>query len=258
MYYLGVLSLCYLKKLKAADESAANTKMQILFDACQCPGLSIANAVNAVINIAPGSFSIPEGNNDIQPTLYKIAWMPQNLFIGPAGKIRSDDPSQNNDKLPIGMPNAQKTNINQIIAGLNQYSHSNIPHVSGTGGQRNAVAFDNEADFNKLMDIFFHNISGHINCYDSKISDWLISVDNRHNYNILFYTGRQSEALTSEYQRQLVSGKFTVKKASHRNVIDDKTFKVLSKDIDSVYGIINNLDEACRQHQNDRIQDYLR
>lgn len=268
MYYLGVLSLCYLKRLRATGKNAANAKMRILSDACRISVSTILDAVNAVINTDPGIFSIPEGNNDIRNTLCRIAWMPGNLFIGPASGIRADDPSQNNDKLPVGMPNTQKTMLNQIIVGLNQYSHSYIPHVSGAGGQRNAVAFDNAANFNKLMEIFFNNISGTLNCYDSKISDWLIAVNNNrrnsHNnynyYNILFYTGGRAQSLISTYrnQRQLVAGKFAVKETSHRNVIADKNFKVLSKDADYVYGIVNNLDDAYREHQNDRIQDYLR
>ena len=262
MYYLGVLSLCYLKKLRATNESAANAKIQTLLSACRIPNLPIANAVTAVSNTEPDSFNIPEGNNNIQNTLYGIAWMPQNLFIGPAGKIRSDDPSQNNDKLPPGMPDAQKRNINQIIAGLNQYSHSNIPHVCGAGGQRNAVAFDNESDFNKLVELFFDNIGGTFGCYDSKISDWLIGVNSSSRinyYNILFSTSARAaqEAENLRQKRTLVAGKFAVKSSSIKNIDSKKCFKALSKDADYVYGSLNNLDQECRDQQSRCIQSFL-
>ncbi|MBD5470809.1 MAG: hypothetical protein HDR19_06800 [Lachnospiraceae bacterium] len=262
MYYLGVLSLCYLKKLKTTNESAANAKMQTLLNACRIPNLPVANAVNAVSNTEPDRFNIPEGNNNIQNTLYGIAWMPQNLFIGPAGKIRLDDPSQNNDKLPIGMPNAQKRNINQIITGLNLYSHSNIPHVCGAGGQTNAVAFDNEADFNRLVELFFDNIGGTCGCYDSKISDWLIGVNNNSRinyYNILFSTSARAaqEAENLRQKRTLVTGKFAVKSNSIKNIDSKKCFKALSKDADYVYGSLNNLEQECRDQQSRCIQSFL-
>lgn len=36
-------------------------------------------------------------------TLNRLAWTPENLFIGPAGKFRGDDPASNCDKIPISM-----------------------------------------------------------------------------------------------------------------------------------------------------------
>lgn len=264
MYYLGVLSLCYLKSIGAANPAAMAAKVWTLSDACHFPAVSITNAVNAVISDGAGNYRLPEDNNDIQSALCRIAWMPMNLFIGPSSTIRIDDPSQNNDKLPERMPQRQKDALNQIISALNLYSHSNIPNTSE---ERGFVGFDNEAAFNQLMDIFFRNINGEITCYDSKISDWLIastasanSSSSRYQYYpILFYGGARAEALLSNYRnkRQLLSGKFAVKERNNQQIVTGKNFKVLATEAEDVLGIVNNLDEAYRRDADKVIRDFL-
>ncbi len=265
MYYLGVLALCYLKRLGTTNQELAETNVAKLYDVCgPLPFGSIENAITAVLSTDPGKYSIPENNNNLQSVLYRIAWMPMNLFIGPSSAIRIDDPSQNNDKLPEKMPKPQKKALNQIISGLCQYSHSHIPNGSGARG---SVRFDNEADFNRLMNIFFGNIDGRLNCYDSKISDWLIASTARANssssqyyyYRILFYNGKKAESLISGYrnQRQLFCGKFAVKEASDKQIVDGKNFKILAKGPEYMSGIVNNLEDAYYRNEDKAIQGYL-
>ncbi len=266
MYYMGVLALCYLKHLDTTNQALAGTYEDKLYDVCKnLPAGSIRNAIAGVLSTDSGQYHIPENNNNLQLVLYNIAWMPMNLFIGPSSKIRIDDPSQNTDKLPENMPQRQKSALSPIISGIGQYSRSYIPNGSGARG---TVCFDNEADFNQLMNIFFGKIDGSINCYDSKISDWLIASDGSANsssgrynyYSISFYRGdpAKTKRLISRYmdQRQLCWGKFAVKEASSR-IVDGKKFKILEKGSEYMSGIVNKLDSEDRRDQNQAIQGYL-
>ncbi len=266
MYYLGVLALCYLKRLDTTNQASIETYEDKLYDVCKnLPAGSIRNAIARVLSDGLGHYDIPEDRNNLLPVLYNIAWMPMNLFIGPSSKIRIDDPSQNYDKLPKKMPERQKSALSNIISGIGQYSRSYIPNGSGARG---TVCFDNEADFNQLMDIFFEKIDGSINCYDSKISDWLIASDGSANsssgrynyYPISFYRGdpAKTKRLISRYmdQRQLCWGKFAVREASSR-IVDGRKFKILEKGSEYMSGIVNTLDPEDFRNQDQAIQGYL-
>ncbi len=261
MYYLGVLALCYLKRLGTKNKALIRDYKVKLSGACNIAAASIDNAIAEVLPGDPGQYIISEDRNNLLPVLYNIAWMPMNLFIGPSSKIRIDDPSQNYDKLPEKMPERQKSALSAIISGISEYSRSHIPNNSKTRG---TVCCDNEAYFNKLVNIFFENINGTIKCYDSKISDWLIASDGSANsspgqynyYPISFYTGKSAERLISEYGNQLRYGKFAVREASRR-IVDGRKFKILKKGSEYMSGIVNTLDHEDFRDQDQAIQGYL-
>ncbi len=265
MYYLGVLALCYLKRMGTKNKTLVEAKEKKLSMACNLAVSSIRNAIAEILPGDPGQYKISEDRNNLLSVLYNIAWMPMNLFIGPSSKIRIDDPSQNYDKLPEKMPPQQKSALSAIISGISEHSRSYIPNVSGACG---TVCFDNEAYFNELVNIFFNNINGTIKCYDSKISDWLIASDGSANsspgrynyYRISFYRGDPARVgrLISRYrnQRQLCYGKFAVREASSR-IVDGRKFKILEKGSEYMSGIVNTLDPEDFRDQDQAIQGYL-
>lgn len=254
MYYLGVVTLCYLNKLENVSRGSAQPKIEQLNRACQRSGLNFRAAINSIVNEDNTNFRL-NNNDDLNNALAAIAWMPMNLFIGPCGKLRCDDPSQGMDKFPEGMPHNQKTAINNIDNAIKNYNRSAIPHTAGAGGATHSVTLQNDADFSNLVTVFFNNISGTIRCYDSKISDWLIACGSRY-YKIFFFTGQNPENDINEFRLrgELHEGKFLVKDGRTRPE-DNNKFKIYEKNIDKISGIIRPSPDTQQSHT---IKDYLK
>lgn len=189
MYYLGVLALCYLK----SQPEIVSEKVKLLKDVCGNQNLNIEEALKHVNNCVEGKFSIPSDVPIVQEVLNEIAWMPMNLFTGPSGNFRIDDPSQRNESLPEKMSDEQKGALKKIIGGLKEYSHSFIPHIEGEGGSTKSVHFDNENQFNDLAKLFLENIKSDkpLSCYDSELSDWRIGTKYCKGEDGCYYCGRK-------------------------------------------------------------------
>lgn len=108
MYYLGVAALCYFKKMEVDSPGSAQPMIEKLNRACQKTGLNFTAALNGIVYDGIRLFRLPEDNTDIRNALAAIAWMPMNLFIGPCGKLRCDDPSQGMENAPEGMHTIKK------------------------------------------------------------------------------------------------------------------------------------------------------
>ncbi len=291
MFYLGVLALCYLKKLKVSNAGGVDKMWAQLDCAIGKSGINISEVLDEIIYDGKGKFHLGEcvtkkGNGDIvkeqNVELYKalneIAWLPMNTFSGPKENLRLDDPSQKNDGFPCGMPEAQKQALNSIIRALNHYSHSFIPHEEGDGGMTQSVHFDDELPFNRLAEEFFKSINGNWRRYESKISDWRVAANycregsnyryhNKQNfYRFYFYMGKQREERlnTETCCGRIIAGDFVLMNDKIRECTDNKILKILSVKRETranertrIQGILVNRDASWESFQNRLIKDFF-
>lgn len=254
MYFLGVLSLVYLKK--------QNNMQQVKFLE------RVAKIDNNVISSCLKSveknkslWSVPTHDNAVNESLYRIAWMPMNLFIGPSAKFRLDDPDQGNDEMPISMRENRRKNIERIEDGLRKYVKQEIPLNSGTS---ECITFNNEKHFDDLMKIFFGNINDSFDCYDSKVSDWYIEViENRKSskgrVDKYYISKNASLPEKNTNKKNILSAKFGLIGEENKKVlVPGKRFGILSKGDTSVNGVIKSEDGTYDTELNRNIRDVLR
>lgn len=261
MYYLGVISLCYLRHLRDAGDASYESSKQKLFDACHAPNLNLDMAVDRIVctlDRGVKHFSLSRGAQ-IDEVLTKVAWMPMNLFTGPCGEIRADDPGQGYDTMPEGMRRNQKEKLEGIISAIKTYNHSSIPHEQGAGGSTQSISFNNDTYLSKFAEEFLSCFDSRMGCYNASVSDWLIESNKKY-YRVLVYKGKPERALTAGNPKgkELISGKFVVKK-EHQNV-SREIFKLLEIQMDrgEVYGIlINDAENEYERQANERIEDKL-
>lgn len=120
------------------------------------------------------TISYPEDNNSLHQVLTTIGWTSDNLFIGPSGVYRSDDPSQGNDTRPDSMSSWA---FPETVINIFQNAGISVPNVSGTGGTYHAI---------RLRDNQIHDIANKFLGAISKItprlretivSDWVAQID---------------------------------------------------------------------------------
>lgn len=262
MYYLGVISLCYLRHLKDEKDASYKSSIQKLLEACHAPNLNLESLDSAVKKIVCTSksgkknFSLSRGAQ-IDEVLTKVAWMPMNLFTGPCGQIRAEDPGQGYDTMPVGMRSKQKEKLESIISAIKTYNHSSIPHEQGAGGSTQSISFNNVTYFSKLANEFLSCLDSRMGCYDSSVSDWLIESNKKY-YKVLVYKGKPERAFTdgNRKEKDTINGQFVVKK-EHQNV-SRQIFKLLGIGKEEVYGIlIDNAENEYEHQANERIKDKL-
>lgn len=254
MYELGALALCYLDRLERNDIDI-NARVELLAGINSLTTARVMSAVHAVILLEDTGriiYHLPSYRSEIHACLSEIAWLPMNLFTGPKGDFRSDDPSQRYDSFPPNMPRKQRDAIQNIINGILKYCTSRIPNESGESG---TVRFSQKS-FNCLMDIFFSNINLCLPCYDSKVADWVVGTnycsceEEWHHttkcfyYPIHFYRGNRRESLASESLRNKtqIPGQFAVR--TSQRLAPGKKFGVLGLERDGVNGVIKILDSS--------------
>lgn len=267
MYELGALVLCYLNRLEKAHINIS-PKVDLLAGINSLTAARVMSAVHAVIsqdNTGKAAYHLPSDCSDIHACLSEIAWLPMNLFTGPKGNFRSDDPGQGLESFPPNMPYNQRAAIKNIIKEISRCCTSYIPNVSGASG---TVRFSKE-NFNCLMDIFFNNIDIHLRCYDSKVKDWVIGTNyklgkdgwhyttNYFYYPIHFYQKRQRERLmpASFINKTQILGQFAVK--GSQPLVPQMKFGVLDLGKDCVKGVVKNLDSSDSKQQDMTIKSLL-
>lgn len=130
MYELGALALCYLDRLERNDIDI-NARVELLAGINSLTTARVMSAVHAVILLEDTGriiYHLPSYRSEIHACLSEIAWLPMNLFTGPKGDFRSDDPSQRYDSFPPNMPRKQRDAIQNIINGILKYCTSRIPN----------------------------------------------------------------------------------------------------------------------------------
>lgn len=165
--------------------------------------------------------------------LYKIAWSHDNLFVGPAGVYRDDDPSQRNDGIPIS---AGKWRFPENMCKLFDRFSSNIPNesnISRTLNLKKYVLHDIARDFIQAV------TEGHQqqqpNPKESIVSDWVAKIyDRRGNsigsgyYPIYFpdTPGGDVNLNRDMHKDDLYHGRLSLRKNSDMTVIPKKRFRV--------------------------------
>lgn len=254
MYFLGVLSLVYLKK--------QNNMQQVRFleRVAKIDNNAISSCLKSVEK-NKSLWSVPTHDNAVNESLYRIAWMPMNLFIGPSAKFRLDDPHQENDEIPISMRENRRKNIERIEDGLRKYVTQKIPLDSETS---KCITFNEEKHFDELMKIFFGNINDSFDCYDSKVSDWYIEVINNCNSSKgradKYYISKNASLPEENTNNQTkLSAKFgLIGKENKKVLVPGKRFGILSKGDTSVNGVIKSEDGTYDTELNRNIRDVLR
>ena len=168
MYFLGFAALA-----RASESATHRAYLETLVGG----RINVGTAIDEMV-VTGGTtklFAIPgTPTPTIDQLLTKVAWTEMNLFIGPAGIYRDDDPSQRNDKLPKGMPETTKTALKEVMTTIKSFS-SSLPHVTGSGGDTQCARMSQKA-FENITNTFLDKIKVTPRTYDSKVSDWYIKI----------------------------------------------------------------------------------
>ena len=110
------------------------------------------------------------------PHLVWICWAEPNLFIGPGGKYRDDDPSQKMEQFPLSLPAGQKRLAKAVAEKWKDMSSSRIV---GKEGDMISVAFD-ERKLPKFVECFLDYIGyvgkgGAQSIYRTAFGDWVVA-----------------------------------------------------------------------------------
>lgn len=259
MYFLGVLSLVFLKRSEEDGESI-ESRIKLLERAARIENKSIYNALHMLKMDRGGIWLFPPEGDSIKDTLYHIAWMPMNLFTGPSAKLRMDDPGQKNDKIPLSMPKDRKNKIENMKSGLRKYAGNiNIPHA---GGGTDCVRFNDERNFDQLMSIFFRNIEEKNECYDSKISDWFVGINENQGASRSkkkYYACKNNDVrIGNRDDRNILSAKFGVIDEEAKRVLErEKKFQIVSIGSMEVKGFVNKTGACCNTELNREIRSFF-
>lgn len=176
MFAIGALTLCHLR-ITPGDMR----KMSFYIT-------NLANIVNT-IRVNDNIFSLDTNNISLINALYTVAWTPGNLFVGPASKLRSDDPSQRQDKNPLSMPPAQKTFVSKLTNASSCIT-SYVPNVDGMGGTSTTAISISPSGLSQLASHFFTAISSPAIQLNTLVKDWYVEID-RTKYHVYFHQGRE-------------------------------------------------------------------
>lgn len=260
MYCLGILALVYLK-MQENNKRPCDKKIRLLQDKAGVKNNAIFNCLKSV-NLKDSTWSFSWQDNSVSESLYRIAWMPINLFLGPSAKLRLDDPGQGNDEIPLSMPEDRRQaikNIKNIVLKLeNKVGKRSIPHNSGGTG---LITLDDERDIDNMMNIFFNNIN-YTNCHESIISDWYIGVNKggkSSNGSIEKYYASKNASLPDgkrNREDRTYSSKFgVISKENKRELVVGKRYGISSISDTSVNGVIKYVDGTYDTELNRKISE---
>lgn len=104
--------------------------------------------------------------------LNKVCWAESNLFIGPGGLYRMDDPSQKKEKFPLSMDKQQMQLANNVISAWNSISNAAI-----VGEKDQFIEFTLKKADSKGVEKFVAAFLAYINCtkdiYVTRYDDWV-------------------------------------------------------------------------------------
>ena len=111
-------------------------------------------------------------------SLVWICWAEPNLFIGPSGVLRDDDPSQRREPFPLSLPARQKL-LAEAVA--KKWAAMSSSRIVGKEGDEISVAFD-ERKLPEFADCFLDYIGyvgkgGAQSIHRTTFGDWVV-VDN--------------------------------------------------------------------------------
>ena len=112
-----------------------------------------------------------------------ICWAQPNLFIGPSGIYREDDPSQKMEEFPIHMNPKQKELATKVKAGWSSVSSSRIV---GEAGQMINISVNvdclDDKKRNTFIPAFLDYITASREVYKTRFDDWVI-IKNKRKYD---------------------------------------------------------------------------
>ena len=192
------LSMPHIYALGAIVMAAAATNSQIhdAFNSLLLNyyGPNMGLGQNSLPNVEYGDNVIkvyyPDDNQVLRGILSRISWTDDNLFVGPAGKYRNDDPSQQNDKIPRSVGKWRFTD--ELISAFSLLNQP-VPHVEGQGGKSFAVHL-NERVMTQIVDKFlgvYPNPASPL-IRSTLVQDWVAQVGNR--CYPIFFPGARTRA----------------------------------------------------------------
>jgi len=242
MYFLGIAAL-------------ARAKNDIKYRSILTPLLGHGINMNAVLDAVKcdgKKFSYGDNNPLINQVLYAIAWKPINLFIGPSGTFRTDDPSQKYDKLPNGMPKDRQEALNSLMSCIKTNMKSVIPNSEGDGGVNKAVNMT-DAEFNAVTESFIKNIKNVLAAYSSKVSDWVINSGTV-NYKVSF-----DDVIRANKTKSGQEGKFAILDATNKPSGKKEQFFCVNciTAANKLFGVLQTPSGTFEGQQSMNIQQYL-
>lgn len=100
-----------------------------------------------------------------------VCWAESNLFVGPAGCYRADDPSQKIDKIPLSMDAGQKALAEKVIQTWREVAN---PAVKGEANQFIEFTIKNTGNgkLNSFVDAFLKYINHTNVIHVTRYDDW--------------------------------------------------------------------------------------
>lgn len=212
MYLIGIICLAlarqkndddpydYLEKVKALVPTQlgnlGNTMQQIVVDGSNYVFPKDENVVNATGGLVNVNLSLPT-------VIGEIAWLQYNIFKGPRGLSRADDPSQlAESEKPASFPKERWENLASL---LNMYSGIGKKSAA-TRGQR--INF--EVDYVKakaIAQFFLNKINPNTPAHQTVVGDWVvrdtdgnyykcsINLKSQEKYNSLVLSTKSEDAM---------------------------------------------------------------
>lgn len=102
-----------------------------------------------------------------------VCWAESNLFIGPAGCFRKDDPSQRVDKLPLSMDAGQKALAERVVQAWNEVAN---PAVTGEANQfiRFTIKNTGNGKLRNFVEAFLKYINHTRVIHVTRYDDWTV------------------------------------------------------------------------------------
>lgn len=132
-------------------------------------------------------------------SLVWICWAEPNLFIGPDGACRYDDPSQRREQLPLSFPERPKK-LAEAVAG--KWAAASSSRIVGREGEVISVSFDDRklADFaDSFLDyIGYVGAGGAQNIHRTTFGDWVVVKDEMGSKNVFQFVMKIGGRVTGE------------------------------------------------------------
>ena len=241
MYALGVIVLA----TAVADTDFRNRCSDVLARYYGGNGMRLTS--EKLPDLTGNKISFVGKKGQIGPILKQIAWTHDNLFVGPSGKYRDDDPSQRTDGIPISVgrwdfPNTMQTLFREIKS-----------YVANEKDQIGTINIE-EHKMKRIAEGFIKALPLRAQAMpkQSRVSDWVVQITKCNGgrtepgYFPVFFpkSAEKKFYLRSEMdENDLYCGRFSLKKRGMR-VNTDKRFRVLARAIQgeklSLFGRIVN------------------
>lgn len=231
MYALGVIVLA----TAVADTDFRNRCSDVLgnyYNDNKGGGVQLTS--EKLPDLTDNKISFVDKKDQIDPILKKIAWTHDNLFVGPSGKYRDDDPSQGTDGIPISVgrwdfPNTMQTLFREIKS-----------YVANEKDQIGTINIE-EHKMKRIAEGFIRAIRWREQAMpeESRVSDWVVQITKCNGgrtepgYFPVFFpksAGKEFDLRSEMAKNDLYCGRFSLKKRGMR-VNTDRRFRVLARDI---------------------------